>query len=87
MVIDTYIIYESLEVLLCYNIIGGVGIPVSLRYNGLSIVRIRGSSVPSRTLYLLLGEQLHVLCNRLNKTILPVGLLGAVDMQPTWMYI
>jgi hypothetical protein len=46
MVIDTYIIYESLEGLLCYNIIGGVGIPVSLRHNGLSVVRIRGSSHP-----------------------------------------
>jgi hypothetical protein len=38
MVIDTYIIYESLEGLLCYNIIGGVGVPVSLRHNGLSVV-------------------------------------------------
>jgi hypothetical protein len=46
MVINTYIIYESLEGLLCYNNIGGVGIPVSLRHNGLSVVRIRGSSVP-----------------------------------------
>jgi hypothetical protein len=44
MVINTYIIYESLERLLCYNIIGGVGVPVSLRHNGLSVVRIRGSS-------------------------------------------
>ena len=44
MVVDTYIIYESLEGLLCY-IIGGVGVPVSLRHNGLSMVRIRGSSV------------------------------------------
>jgi hypothetical protein len=44
MVINTYIIYESLEGLSCYNIIGGVGIPVSLRHNGLSVVRIRGSS-------------------------------------------
>jgi hypothetical protein len=43
MVVDTYIIYESLEGLLCY-IIGGVGMPVSLRHNGLSLVRIRGSS-------------------------------------------
>ncbi len=43
-VIDTYIIYESLEGLLCY-IIGGVGVHVSLRHNGLSVVRIRGSSV------------------------------------------
>jgi hypothetical protein len=43
MVINTYIIYEKLEGLLCYNIIGGVGIPVSLRHNGLSVVRIRGS--------------------------------------------
>ena len=46
MVIDTYIIYESLEGLSCHNIIGGVGIPVSLRHNGLSVVRIRGSSHP-----------------------------------------
>jgi hypothetical protein len=46
MVINTYIIYESLEGLLGYNIIGGVGIPVSLRHNGLSIVSIRGSSHP-----------------------------------------
>ncbi len=44
MVINTYIIYESLEGLLCYKIIVGVGIPVSLRHNGLSMVRIRGSS-------------------------------------------
>jgi hypothetical protein len=43
MVIDTYIIYESLEELLCYNIIGGVSVPVSLRHNGLSVVRIRVS--------------------------------------------
>jgi hypothetical protein len=43
MVIDTYIIYESLEGLSCY-IIGGVGIPVSLRHNGLSVVRIKRSS-------------------------------------------
>jgi hypothetical protein len=43
MVIDTYNIYESLEGLSCY-IIGGVGVPVSLRHNGLSMVRIRGSS-------------------------------------------
>jgi hypothetical protein len=46
MVIDTYIIYESLEGLSCYNIIGGVGVPVSLRHNSLSVVRIRGSSHP-----------------------------------------
>jgi hypothetical protein len=46
MVIGTYIIYESLEGLLCYNIVGGVGAPVSLRHNGLSAVRIRGSSHP-----------------------------------------
>jgi hypothetical protein len=46
MVIDTFIIYESLEGLSCYNIIGGVGVPVSLRHNGLSVVRIRGSSHP-----------------------------------------
>ena len=39
MVIGTYIIYESLEGLLCYSIIGGVGIPVSLRHNGLSKVQ------------------------------------------------
>jgi hypothetical protein len=45
MIIDTYIIYESLEGLLCYNIIGGVGVPMSLRHNGLSMVRIRGSSL------------------------------------------
>jgi hypothetical protein len=45
MVINTYIIYESLEGLLCYYIIGGVGVPVSLRHNGLSVVRIRGSSL------------------------------------------
>jgi hypothetical protein len=45
MVIDTYIIYESLEGLSCYNIIGGVGVPVSLRHN--SVVRIRGSSLTS----------------------------------------
>jgi hypothetical protein len=33
MVIDTYIIYESLEELSCYIIIiGGVGVPVSLRH-------------------------------------------------------
>jgi hypothetical protein len=44
MVTNTYIIYESLEGLLCYNIIGGVGVPVSLRHNILSVVRIRGSS-------------------------------------------
>jgi hypothetical protein len=44
MVIVSYIIYESLEGLSCYNIIGGVGILVSLRHNGLSMVRIRGSS-------------------------------------------
>jgi hypothetical protein len=43
MVINTYIIYESLEGLSCYNIIGGVGVPVSLRHIGLSVVRIRGS--------------------------------------------
>jgi hypothetical protein len=42
---DTYIIYESLEGFLCY-IIGDVGIPVSLRHNGLSVVRFRGSSHP-----------------------------------------
>ncbi len=35
---------ESLEGLSCYNIIGGVGIPVNLRHNGLSVIRIRGSS-------------------------------------------
>jgi hypothetical protein len=46
MVINTYIIYESLEGLSCYNIIGDVGVPVSLRHNGLSVVRIRGSSHP-----------------------------------------
>jgi hypothetical protein len=46
MVINTHIIYESLEGLLCYNIIGGVGIPVSLRHNGLSVLTIRGSSHP-----------------------------------------
>ncbi len=46
MVINTYIIYESLEGLSCYNIIGGVGVPVSLRHNGLSVARIRGSSHP-----------------------------------------
>jgi hypothetical protein len=47
MVINTYIIYESLEGLLpCYNIIGGVSAPVSLRHNGLSMVKIRGSSHP-----------------------------------------
>jgi hypothetical protein len=45
MVINTNIIYESLERLSCY-IFGGVGIPVSLRHNGLSVVRIRGSSHP-----------------------------------------
>ncbi len=45
MVIDTFIIYESLEGLSCYNIIGGVGVPVSLRHNGLSMVRLRGSSL------------------------------------------
>jgi hypothetical protein len=45
MVINTYIIYESLEGLSCHNIIGGVGVPVSLRHNGLSVVRIRGSSL------------------------------------------
>jgi hypothetical protein len=33
MVIDTSIIYESLEGLLCHNMIGGVGVPVSLRHN------------------------------------------------------
>jgi hypothetical protein len=44
MVVNTYIIYESLEGLLCY-IIGGGSVPVSLRQNGLSVVRIRGSSV------------------------------------------
>jgi hypothetical protein len=43
MVIDTYIIYESIVGLLCY-IIGGVGVHVSPRHNGLSVVRIRGSS-------------------------------------------
>jgi hypothetical protein len=43
MVINTYIIYESLEGLSCYNIIACVGVPVSLRHNGLSVVRIRGS--------------------------------------------
>jgi hypothetical protein len=46
MVINTYIIYESLEGLSCY-IIGGVGVPVSLRHNPLSMVRIRGSSSTS----------------------------------------
>jgi hypothetical protein len=46
MVIDTCIIYESLEGLLGYNIMGGAGVPVSLRHNGLSVVRIRGSSHP-----------------------------------------
>jgi hypothetical protein len=46
MVINTYIIYDSLEGLSCYIIIGGVGIPVSLRHNGLSVVGIRGSSHP-----------------------------------------
>jgi hypothetical protein len=46
MVINTYIIYESIEGLLCYNIIGGVGVPVSLRHNSLSAVRIRESSHP-----------------------------------------
>jgi hypothetical protein len=44
MVINTYIIYESQEGLLCYNIIGDVGIPLSLRYTGLFVVRIRGYS-------------------------------------------
>jgi hypothetical protein len=44
--INTYIIYESLEGLLCYNIIGGAGVPVSLRHNSLSVVRIRRSSHP-----------------------------------------
>jgi hypothetical protein len=38
MVINTYIIYESLEGISCYIIIGVVGIPVSLRHNGLSVV-------------------------------------------------
>ncbi len=42
-IINTYIIYESLEGLSCY-IIGGVGVHVSLRHNSLSLVRIRGSS-------------------------------------------
>ncbi len=46
MVINTYIIYESLEGHLCYNIIGGVGVTVSLRHNGLSMGRIGGSSHP-----------------------------------------
>jgi hypothetical protein len=46
MVIDTYIIYESQEGLSCYNIISGVGVPVSLRHTGLSVIRIRGSSHP-----------------------------------------
>jgi hypothetical protein len=46
MVINTYIIYESLEGLSCYNIIGGVDVPVSLRHNSLSVVRIKGSSHP-----------------------------------------
>jgi hypothetical protein len=54
MVIDTYIIYDSLEGLSCYNIIGGAGVPVSLRHNGLSVVRIRGSSnIIVFTMYLL----------------------------------
>jgi hypothetical protein len=44
MVINTYIIYESLEGLSCYIIIGGVGVPMSLRHNGLSVVGIRGLS-------------------------------------------
>jgi hypothetical protein len=39
------------------------------------------------SLYLLLGEQLHIVCNSLNKTILPIVLLGVVDVQPTWMHI
>jgi hypothetical protein len=44
--INTFIIYESLEGLTCYIIIDGVGVPVSLRHNGLSVVGVRGSSHP-----------------------------------------
>jgi hypothetical protein len=53
MVINTYIIYESLEGLLCYII---VHIPVKLRHNGLSEVRIRGSSHPCRNIQEVVKE-------------------------------
>jgi hypothetical protein len=39
------------------------------------------------TLYLSLGEQPHIVCNSLNKIILPIRLLGVVDVQPTCMHI
>jgi hypothetical protein len=57
MVINTYIIYESLEGLSCYNIIGGVGVPVSLRHNGLSVVRIRGSSAKFMEEFMAVGAK------------------------------
>ncbi len=39
------------------------------------------------TLNLLLGEQLHIVGDNLNKIILPISLLRIIDMQPTWMHI
>jgi hypothetical protein len=40
-----------------------------------------------RTLNLSLGEQLHIVGNSLNKTILLISLLRIIDVQPTWMHI
>jgi hypothetical protein len=39
------------------------------------------------TLNLSLGEQLHIVSNSLNKTILPISLLRIIEVQPTWMHI
>ncbi len=39
---------------------------------------------PQRTRNLSLREQLHIVSNSLNKTILSIDFLRVIDMQPTW---
>jgi hypothetical protein len=77
MVIDTFIIYESLEGLLCYYIIGGVGISMSLRHKGLSVVEIKGPVTP--VFYNIGVSIMHKkIRGKLNKFVGPVAFFQGI---------